>query len=274
MARFVPVADPRDERLRLYTVMRDADLRREMEHGEGVFVAEGSGTIRRALASPYPLRSLLLTAARAEQLGDDLTAFDTDVYVASIDVISAVAGFNLHRGALALFGRRPLPSLEVVVAAARCLVVLEGVNDHENLGAIARSASALGADALVLDPTSADPLYRRCVRVSMGEVLHVPFTRASRWPADLDILTAAGFTLVALTPAPEATDIADLPPTQQVALLLGAEGPGLSDAAMARSAAVRIPIRADVDSLNVGHAAAIALHRLASPMHGRAKPTP
>jgi tRNA G18 (ribose-2'-O)-methylase SpoU len=274
MVRLVPVTDSRDERLRLYTVMRDADLRREMEHGAAVFVAEGVGTIRRALASPYPLRSLLVTPARAEQLADELVAFDADAYVASLDVIAAVAGFDLHRGALALFGRRHLPALEDVVATARCVVVLEGVNDHENLGAIARSASAFGADGLVLDPTSADPLYRRCVRVSMGEVLHVPFARSSRWPTDLDVLTTAGFTLVALTPSPGATDIREVEPPDRVALLLGAEGPGLSDAALARSIAVRIPIRADVDSLNVGHAAAIALHRLASPAHGRAKPTP
>jgi tRNA G18 (ribose-2'-O)-methylase SpoU len=263
VARFVPIADAADERVRRFTGMKDAELRRDLEEGGGFFVAEGLGTIRRALSSPYPLRSLLLSPRRAVQLEDELAALEVDVFVASREVMAEVAGFDLHRGALALAGRLPLRPVAEVVEGARCVVVLEAVNDHENLGAIARSASALGADAMLLDPTCADPLYRRSVRVSMGEVLHVPFTRSADWPGDLHLLAAAGFTLVALTPSPDAMAIDQFDAGPRVAVLLGAEGPGLSAAALAAAVSVRIPIRPSVDSLNVGHAAAIALHRLA-----------
>lgn len=265
VARLVPIADAGDERVRLFTGMKDAELRRVLEEGAGFFVAEGLATIRRALASPYPMRALLLSPRRAEQLGPELTALDVDVFVASREVMREVAGFDLHRGALALVSRLPLRPVAEILEGARCVVVLEGINDHENLGAITRSASALGADAIVLDPTCADPLYRRAVRVSMGEVLHVPFTRSTDWPGALHLLAGAGFTLVALTPSPEALAIDELERPPRVALLLGAEGPGLSATALAAATTVRIPIRPGVDSLNVGHAAAIALHRLAVP---------
>ena len=129
------------------------------------------------------------------------------MYVASPDVLTATVGFNLHRGAVAAADRRPLPSLSDVLVGARCVAVLEGLNDAENLGAIARSARALGVDALVLDPTCIDPYYRRIVRVSMGEVLLLPIARATRWPGDLDTIRAAGFALLALTPDPAAEDL-------------------------------------------------------------------
>jgi tRNA G18 (ribose-2'-O)-methylase SpoU len=147
------------------------------------------------------------------------------------------------------------------------VVVLEDCNDHENMGAIARSARALGADALVLSPTCADPLYRRCVRVSMGEVLHLGLVRSGPWPDALATLAGAGFTTLALTPAADAVELdsVEVAADDRVAVLLGAEGPGLSRAAMeAAERRVRIPIAPDVDSLNVGHAAAVALHHVAA----------
>jgi tRNA G18 (ribose-2'-O)-methylase SpoU len=141
------------------------------------------------------------------------------------------------------------------------LVLLESINDHENLGAIARTACALGADALVLDPTCADPFYRRSVRVSMGALLHIPVVRSDNWPASLDAIEAAGFTVWALTPSTDAVDIATMPVPPRWAVAVGAEGPGLHAETLRRFVNVRIPMRNGVDSLNVGHAVAVALAR-------------
>jgi tRNA G18 (ribose-2'-O)-methylase SpoU len=172
---------------------------------------------------------------------------------------SCAVGFDLHRGALAAADRPALLD-PADLTTHRTIAVLEGVNDHENLGAIARSGRALGVAALVLDPTCADPYYRRAVRVSMGEMLHLPIGRATRWPGALAELRAAGVTVAALTPAPDAVDIQRWHrPDGPLAILLGAEGPGLTAAAQ-HAADVRLRIATDptVDSLNVGHAAAIA----------------
>ena len=173
-------------------------------------------------------------------------------------VVNEVVGFDLHRGAIAVAERPGQPALGEVVATARRIVVLEGVNDPENLGAIARSARALGADALLLDPTCADPWYRRSVRVSMGELLHLPVVRAELAHL-LDQLAVVGTECWALTPGPDADDIRSLDVPARLALLAGAEGPGLSARALAACRNVRIPIRTGVDSLNVGHAVAVAL---------------
>jgi len=184
-------------------------------------------------------------------------------------VLAAVTGFDVHRGVLALAGRLAPTTPGDLVAGARTIVVLEGLNDQENLGAIARSARALGIDGLLLDPTCGDPLYRRCVRVSMGEVLHLPFARIDDWPSGLwPVLEAAGFECIALTPAGDAESISTVQRAagDRVAIVLGAEGPGLSSALLAGAVRrVRIPITSDVDSINVGHAAAIAFDRLRSP---------
>jgi len=271
MVRVVPVDDPADPRIADYVGLRDADLRRRAveRHDEtphGTLIAEGIGVIRRLLTSSYPVRSLLLTELRLAALEPDLAGVDAPVFLAERDVIRATVGFDLHRGAVAAASRLPLPSAGDVLATARTVAVLEGLNDHENLGAVARSAAALGVDGLLLDPTCADPLYRRAVRVSMGEILHLPFTRLAPWPAGLAEVRAAGFRLVALTPDRAATPIGEVPGDGPLALLLGAEGPGLSPAALAAAdERVRIPLRADVDSLNVGHAAAIAFHRFGRP---------
>jgi tRNA G18 (ribose-2'-O)-methylase SpoU len=182
--------------------------------------------------------------------------------------VEAITGFPFHRGVLAAADRRPLPRLVDVLRGAELVVVAEGLSDHENVGALFRNAAAFGADAVLLDPATADPLYRRSVRVSLGHVLRVPWTRLATWPDGLGQLRRRGFELLALTPADQAVpidavarDIAARRP--QVALLVGAEGPGLSDAAlMASDRRVRIPIAGSVDSLNVATAAAVALHRL------------
>lgn len=267
----VAIADPDDPRVGDFVGLNDPELRRLREGSGGTeggfFIAEGALVIRQLLRSPYRVRALLLTPRRLADLAGDLVSLEAPVYVGAPEVVNAVSGFHLHRGALASADRRPMPPLAAVVAGAARLVVAEGVNDHENLGALFRNAAAFGTGAVVLDPTSADPLYRRSVRVSMGQVLRVPFTRAGAraWPGDLERLRAAGFELLALTPGPDAEDLRSVRPSPRWALLVGAEGPGLSAAALAAAdRRVRIPMAPAVDSLNVATAAAVALHWLAA----------
>jgi tRNA G18 (ribose-2'-O)-methylase SpoU len=269
MARFAAIDDPTDERLRPYVALRDPALRRAVEapgpQGEGLFIAEGKIVLPRLFDSPYEVVSVLVTPARVDELHPILDRYPVDVYVAGRGVLDEVAGFPVHRGVLAAAARRPLNDPVAMTANLHRVAVLEGLNDQENLGALARSAVALGIDGLLLDPTCCDPLYRRVVRVSMGNVLHLPFARVDPWPDGLDRIREEGFTVVALTPDPEAEPIesAGLATLDRVAVLLGGEGHGLSAAALAHAdRRVRIRQRQDVDSLNVGHAAAIAFHAL------------
>lgn len=266
MATVRSVHDPADPALVPFLHLRDPELRRSVEAEHGIFVIEGELAIRRARSSPYRVRRLLLTPARHERLAADLVGWDVEVLVGPPALLEAVTGFDAHRGALAVADRPAPSSLAEVVSGARCLVVLEGLTDHENLGAIARTAIALGADAMVLDPTCADPLYRRAVRVSMGELLHLPWTRVTHWPAAVGELQTLGFTVVAMTPSAGAERLSAVAATcgPRVAVLVGGEGPGLSEGALAAAdRRARIPIRSGVDSLNVGHATAVALHVLA-----------
>ncbi|MGD9704156.1 MAG: TrmH family RNA methyltransferase [Acidimicrobiia bacterium] len=267
--RAIEIDDPSDERIADYVGLRDADLREEVEDRRGIFIAEGTNVIRRLFASPYRVRSVLVTPRKYERLSAELDPLDAPVYVASREVMAAVAGFDIHRGVVAAAERRADPGVVEVLRGARTVVVLEGLNDQENLGAIIRSARALDADALVLDPRCADPFYRRVIRVSMGELLFLPVTRLPSWPAGLDAIHSAGFAVAALTPGDDAVSLFDWRAPERVALLLGAEGPGLSAAALARAdVRIRIPIRDDVDSLNVGHAAAVALAFVSSGRRG------
>jgi tRNA G18 (ribose-2'-O)-methylase SpoU len=260
------IDDPDDSRLTLYRGLRDADLRRRLEEDHGVFVVEGARSVRTLLEMSWPVQSLLLLPERVAALTDAVqTACQrgVPVYVASRAVLDGVAGFPFHRGVLALVERQPLPDPEAVLRGAAAVVVVERINDHENMGAIFRNAAALGAQAVLLDPQSCDPLYRRSVRVSVGHVLRVPFGRLTPWPEALTGLGALGFTVVALDPAgAETIDSVETGP--RVAVLAGGESSGLSEGAR-RAAAhrVRIPMATGVDSLNVATAVAVALHRLA-----------
>ncbi|HET6794548.1 MAG TPA: TrmH family RNA methyltransferase, partial [Acidimicrobiales bacterium] len=171
-----------------------------------MFVVEGARSIRRLLDDGWPLESVLLSTARAEARPDlvhDAVASGAIAYTAGQDLFDRIAGFHAHRGALALARRPPERSVASVVAGCRLVLVVEAVTDHENLGALFRNAAAFGAGAVVLDPSTGDPLYRRSVRVSVGHVLRVPFARAAEWPGDLVGLKRLGFTLAALTPAGE-----------------------------------------------------------------------
>jgi len=267
------VDDPADPRVGDFLGLSDPDLRRRREQGDdpngGFFVAEGPLVVQHLLRSPYRVRSVLVTERGLRALEDDLEAFGAartapPVLLASQALLDRICGFHFHRGALASADRRPLPDLASATASADLAVVVEGVNDHENLGALFRNAAAFGAGAVVLDPTCADPFYRRSIRVSMGHVLRTPFTRAVAWPGAIAELQALGFEVLALTPSADAEDVRTLGPAPRRALLVGAEGPGLSPAALsAADRRVRIAMAPGVDSLNVATAAAVALHQVA-----------
>lgn len=254
------IDDPDDPRLADYGRLTDPEHRRRLEDG-GFFIAEGPTSIKRLLASDHRVRSVLVTPPAWRRLEPLLTG--VPVYVAERAVLNAVVGFDLHRGAVAAADRRPAPALDDLLAAHRRLALLEGLNDPENLGAIARAARALGIDAAIIDPTCIDPYSRRTVRVSMGESLFLPTARSADWPADIGRARAAGFEVWALSPDPTGIDLWELTVPERVAILLGAEGPGLTPGALAAAdRTVRIPIAPGVDSLNVGHAAAITFAAL------------
>ncbi|MEU8211203.1 RNA methyltransferase [Micromonospora sp. NPDC049044] len=258
------ITDPDDDRIADYRALTDVELRTRWEPPHGLFIAEGELVLRRALRAGYPARSYLVDAKRIDQLAD-LDTGDAPVYAATQDVLQRATGFHVHRGVLASFHRRPLPTAAEVLAAARRVVILEDINNHTNLGAVFRGAAALGIDGVLLSPTCADPLYRRSVRVSMGEVFAVPYAKFTRWPAGLEQVREAGFTVLALTPAAEALPMQRLSAEQRArsALLFGAEGPGLTGAAQSASdVRVRLPMRRGVDSLNVAAAAAVAFWEL------------
>ena len=234
----------------------------------GFFVAEGLTVVSRLLGSPHRVRSVVADPIRYERLRPVGRA-GVPVYVVPNEVLCAAAGFPVHRGVLAAADRWPLPDWRAAVDGARRVLVLEGINDHENLGVIFRNAAGLGADAVLLCPQCCDPLYRRSVRVSMGHVLTVPWTRLEPWPGALKELRGSGFSLVALSPAGDPIEHLTPGADERLALLVGAEGPGLSAAALAiADQRTAIPMRHGVDSLNVASATAVALWALRIPMSG------
>ncbi|MBK1785407.1 TrmH family RNA methyltransferase [Prauserella cavernicola] len=266
MAPLIYTDDAADERLDDFRNLTTADRRPDRPGGRGFVIAEGTVVVRRLIESRYSLRALLGVERRFAELADDLADVTVPAYVTSADVMSEVVGFHLNRGVLAVADRAPQPSPETILGHARVLAVLEGVGDHENLGALFRNAAALGVDGVLLGPGCADPLYRRSVRVSMGHVLRVPFARLDDWPGALAGLRAHGFRVAALTPRADAVDLTKLPseaPHERVALMLGSEGHGLSDEALAAAdLAVRIPMASGVDSLNIATAAAVAFYEV------------
>jgi tRNA G18 (ribose-2'-O)-methylase SpoU len=253
----IRIDDADDRRLADYVDLADPDLRRRVEADGGFFIAESPHVVRRLLGSDARVRSVLVTPSQYDALADVLASTSAPVYVAPIEVLRRVVGFDLHRGAVASAERPPRRAVADVLTHATRVLVCERCNDHENLGSLFRNAAALGMDAVLLDPECADPLYRRCVRVSIGHVLTVPWTRL----ASLAELHDAGFASVALTPASGAPDIAEITWPPRCALLVGAEGPGLSEQWL-RTATMRarIPMREGADSLNVATAAAIACY--------------
>lgn len=247
-----------------YRDLKDSRARARLERDAGWFVAEGVETVRRVLASEVRVLSLFVLPRRAGPLEDEAARRSVPVFVADPQVYNATVGFDAHRGVLALCDRPPAPSLAEVVTRASLLAVVEGVGDAENLGALVRSAAAFGVDGIVLDPSCADPWVRRTVRVSMGHVVGAPIVRTGDWPASLDEMRRAGLAVVALTPSGD-HDLATWRPPARTAVLVGAEGAGLSEAALAAAdVRVRIPMASGVDSLNVAAASAVALHHIRS----------
>ncbi len=243
----VDVTDPADPRLDDFRDLNSVDRRPDLPSGKGLVIAEGVLVVKRMLASRFTPRALLGTDRRLGELGADLHGVSAPYYRVEADVMAEAVGFHLNRGVLASASRAAELSVAQVLEGARTIAVLEGVNDHENLGSIFRNAAGLGVDAVVFGSGCADPLYRRAVRVSMGHALLVPFARAARWPADEG--------------APRLADAMDGLADCKVAILVGAEGPGLQEHTMrASDVRVRIPMARGTDSLNVATAAALAFY--------------
>jgi len=263
----VLVTDPMDPRLGDFLALTDVQLRRAKEPAEGLFIAEGEKVIRRARQAGYEMRSMLLSAKWVDVMRDVIDEVPAPVYAVDPALAERVTGYHVHRGALASMQRKPLTPADDLLRTARRVAVMESVNDHTNIGAIFRSAAALGMDAVLLSPDCADPLYRRSVKVSVGAVFSVPYARLDSWPKGLAAVREAGFRLRALTPDEKASSMDEAAPHRldRVALMLGAEGDGLSTKAlMAADEWVRIPMAHGVDSLNVGAAAAVAFYAVAT----------
>ncbi|MBS1691867.1 MAG: RNA methyltransferase [Actinobacteria bacterium] len=263
----VDVEDPADPRLDDFRDLNSVDRRPDLPSGKGLVIAEGVLVVQRLLASRFTPRALLGTDRRLRELAADLEGRAAPFYRASAEVMAEVVGFHLNRGVLASASRPPELAVADVVDGARTIAVLEGVNDHENLGSIFRNAAGLAVDAALFGVGCADPLYRRAVRVSMGHALLVPYAWAPDWPRDLELLRRNGFRVLALTPDPGAVALADAMAElsdDKVAILVGAEGPGLTESAMrASDVRVRIPMSRGTDSLNVATAAALAFYERA-----------
>lgn len=268
----LPIPDPSDPRVDEYRGLSDPSFLR----ARGLFVAEGRLVVRRLLDhGGYRVRSMLLTEAARAGLEDALArvAVDAAVYTVSLDTMRAVTGFNIHRGCLAIVERPPLVSVAGVLAGAidaHLIVVLEDVANADNIGGVFRNALAFGAGAVLLSPRCCDPLYRKAIRTSMAASLRVPFAHVTDWPEGLTAVHAAGFSLVALTPASTALDIrefaSDPARGKRVALVAGTEGGGLSVAVETLADhRVRIPMARGADSLNLATATGIALQRLSDP---------
>ncbi len=271
----VPITSTDDPALEDFQQLTDVVLRAKHEPAKGMFIAEGATVIRRAIVTGHRPRAFVMALKWVESLRDVLELFpEVPVHVGDDAQLEAITGFHVHRGALAAMHRPPLQPVEQVLSAARGglgaqrVAVLEDIVDHTNVGALFRSAAALGVDAVLISPRCADPLYRRSIKVSMGTVFQVPWTRISPWPhassdhpAGIGLLKELGFTVAALALSDEAISLdeleADLP--EKLALVFGAEGDGLKHHTVAAcDLTVRIPMAGGVDSLNVAAASAVA----------------
>jgi len=269
----IEVRDPDDVRVRDYLQLTDVALRSRTEPAQGIYLAESIEVIRRAVAAGHRPRSYLMAPKWLEAMDDVLQRTgagphgEVPVYLGEESLLRQITGFHLHRGAIAAMHRPNLPSVDSVLANARTIAICEDIVDHTNVGAIFRSAAGLGADAILVTPRCADPLYRRSVRVSMGTVFQVPWTRLPAWPEALAQMRALGFSVIGLDPDPIGIPLAEFcdDRPERVALVLGTEGPGISERARAElDGRVRIPMSGGVDSLNVAAASAVAFWALVS----------
>lgn len=259
------MTDADDRRLDDYRDLTDTALRVLREPAGGLYIAESTKVIARAVAAGHRPRSLLVQERRIEDIRPIVGALDVPVYVVPDEIAEAVTGFAVHRGTIASMHRPELPSVRELLDGARLVLILDSIGDHTNVGAAFRAAAGLGADAVLLSPGGADPLYRRSVRVSMGTVFQVPWTRIDDWESAVEDLHAAGFDIAALALRDDAvtldTYVADRP--ERVAVVMGSEGDGLSRTVIeSADTVVTIPMSGGVDSLNVASAAAVALWAL------------
>lgn len=266
----VDIHDPADPRVDDFRDLSSVDRRPDVVTlpggavGKGLVIAEGTLVAQRMVASRFTPHAFFGVDRRMRELAADLrdpSLRGVPFYRTTAPVMAETVGFHLNRGVLAAAHRPAERTVPDVLAGARTVAVLEGVNDHENIGSVFRNAAGLNVDAVVFGAGCADPLYRRCVRVSMGHALLMPFARSDDWPGDLDLLRDLGFTTVALSPGASSVRLADAVSGDKVAFLLGAEGPGLTGATMARcDVRARIPMSRGTDSLNVATAAAVAFY--------------
>jgi tRNA G18 (ribose-2'-O)-methylase SpoU len=269
----IEISDPGDERVRDYFTLTDVKLRTRLEPERGLYLAESEKVIRRALAAGHRPRSFLMGQRWVTDLSDLVETAESQgvpVYVAQAGIIESMTGFHLHRGALASMHRPPLVAPEELLQNAlkgstSRVVVLEDIVDHTNMGAVFRSCAALGVDAVLITPRCADPLYRRAVRVSMGTVFQVPWTRIEPWPAGMQVLRDHGFTVAAFALGDGAVSLDDLAADKpdRLALVFGTEGDGLSRLALrGADLVVKIPMAGGVDSLNIASASAVGIWAL------------
>jgi tRNA G18 (ribose-2'-O)-methylase SpoU len=276
VATLTEITDAGDARLSDYRDLRDVQLRLHLEAEHGLFVAEGEKVVRRAVEAGFGARSFLMASRWLDGLGDVLDRSDAPCYVVTEALAEQVTGFHVHRGALASLERRPPPSVAEVlqrtdVQKARTrsrVAVLEDLVDHANVGSAFRNAAALGVDAVLLSPRCADPLYRRAIKVSMGAVLQIPWTRVEPWPSGLGALVDAGYDIAALTLGEDSIDLDELASInpERLAMVFGTEGDGITPVTSALAKyRVRIPMQAGIDSLNVAAATAVTFYATRRP---------
>jgi tRNA G18 (ribose-2'-O)-methylase SpoU len=265
----IPIETLDDERLSFFTHLTDVELRRALEPDSGLYIAESSKVIERAIRAGHRPRAVITTEKWLPGLESVLAGREVDVFLGDEQTLEGITGFHLHRGALASMERPVQKSVAETIAGAGLVVVLDNIIDHTNVGAIFRSVAGLGADAVLITPDCADPLYRRSVRVSMGTVLQVPWTRIPDWPAGITELQTAGFTVAALALSEDAVSLRDFAASgsDKVAIVFGSEGHGLDTRTIDMcDTVVRIPMGHGVDSLNVAAASAVALYALSDAM--------
>lgn len=275
MSRILRVTSLDDAEFDDYTRLTDVALRKKLEPERGMFIAESQTVLERALSANIEPRSVLVSERWLPQVEPLVAGYDIPVYVGDESLLESITGFHLHRGALAAMHRPRLPDVDSLIRGRRLVVIIDGVVDHTNVGAIFRSVAGLGADAVLVTGASADPLYRRSVRVSMGTVLQVPWTRVASLADARDTLHEEGFEITGLALVDGAQDLDAYRPTSPVALVLGNEGHGLGSAALrVCDAAVVIPMMAGVDSLNVAAASAVATWSVRNSMRGQVGGSP
>jgi tRNA G18 (ribose-2'-O)-methylase SpoU len=274
--RILPIHDAQDPRIQVFCSQKDAWLRAAHNPDssasgdeDGFFMSEGSLVLEHLLRSPYPIESVLVGSNRIEALAELLAQIPQNIPIYSADqgMLEQIVGFPMHRGLLACGRRLPAGDIDGLLESCRALVILEDLANHDNIGSVFRSAACLAGEGVgvILSPRCCDPLYRKALRVSMGHALQIPYAVMSDWPSRLEKVREAGFTLFAMTPGENSIDICDVSEqsVSKPALLLGAEGPGLSDLAMGFSdQRIRIDQAENTDSLNIAVACAVGLHRL------------